>query len=121
MVAKGENAVPPRTRGQPPPARSAGHQEAALFSTRIPTRRRMNCRDFTECLHAYPLGNLTSGERAEFQKHLAECPWCVVYPDSYRKTIQLEHVALAAPEDAPPPGDAPEELIQAILPARPRS
>jgi anti-sigma factor RsiW len=80
----------------------------------------MNCREFTEFLHEYLLGNLPAGQRAEFEKHLAECPWCVAYLDGYRKTIQLEQAAFAAPEDAPPPGDAPEELVQAILRARPR-
>jgi anti-sigma factor RsiW len=81
----------------------------------------MNCREFTEFLHEYLFGDLPAAERAEFEKHLVECPWCVAYLDSYRKTIQLEQAAFAAAEDAPPPADAPEELIQAILQARPRS
>jgi anti-sigma factor RsiW len=81
----------------------------------------MNCREFTEFLHEYLFGNLPAAERAEFDKHLAECPWCVAYLDSYRKTIQLEQAAFAASQDEPPPTDAPEELIQAILHARSRS
>ena len=81
----------------------------------------MNCREFTEFLHDYLLGDLPAGARAEFDKHLAECPWCVAYLDSYRKTVQLEQAALSAPEDAPPPAEAPEELVQAILRARSRS
>jgi len=81
----------------------------------------MNCREFTEFLHDYLLGDLPAEERAEFDKHLAECPWCVAYLDSYKKTIQLARATLPAPEDAPPPGDAPEELIQAILCARSRA
>jgi anti-sigma factor RsiW len=80
----------------------------------------MNCREFTEVLHDYLFGNLPAEERAEFDKHLAECPWCVAYLDSYQKTIRLEQAAFTAPEDAPPPADAPEELIEAILRARPR-
>ena len=78
----------------------------------------MNCREFTEFLHEYLFGNLPAEERAEFEKHLAECPWCVAYLDSYRQTIRLEQAAFAAAEDAPPPEDAPEELVQAILRAR---
>jgi anti-sigma factor RsiW len=78
----------------------------------------MNCREFTEFLHEYLFGDLPAEERAEFEKHLAECPWCVAYLDSYRKTIELERIAFAAPPDGPPPADAPEELIQAILAAR---
>jgi anti-sigma factor RsiW len=81
----------------------------------------MNCREFTEFLHEYLFGNLPAEERAEFDKHLAECPWCVAYLDSYRKTIQLEQTAFSGPEDAPLPDDAPEELIQAILRARARA
>jgi anti-sigma factor RsiW len=81
----------------------------------------MNCREFTEFLHEYLFGKLSANERAEFDKHLAECPWCVAYLDSYRKTIQLEHAAFSGSEDAPPPADAPEELVQAILRARSRA
>ncbi len=80
----------------------------------------MNCREFTEFLHEYLFDNLPAVERAEFEKHLAECPWCVAYLDSYRKTVQLEQTALSTAEDGPPPADAPEELIQAILRARSR-
>jgi hypothetical protein len=81
----------PRPPGAPLPARPA-------FSA----RRRMNCREFTEFLHEYLFGNLPDGERAEFDKHLAECPWCVAYLDSYQKTIRLGQTALSAAEDAPP-------------------
>ncbi len=81
----------------------------------------MNCREFTEFLHQYLFGDLPEAERAEFEKHLAECPWCVAYLDSYKKTIQMEQAAFAAAEDAPPPADAPAQLIQAILQARSRS
>jgi anti-sigma factor RsiW len=81
----------------------------------------MNCREFSEFLHEYLFGDLPADERAEFEKHLAECPWCVAYLESYKTTIQLEKAAAAMSEDAPPPADAPEELIRAILRARPRS
>jgi anti-sigma factor RsiW len=81
----------------------------------------MNCREFTEFLQEYLFGNLPAEQRAEFDKHLAECPWCVAYLDSYRKTIRLEQAAFSAPEDASPPTEAPEELVQAILAARSRA
>jgi anti-sigma factor RsiW len=80
----------------------------------------MNCREFTEFLHEYLFGNLPSEELAEFEKHLAECPWCTAYLDSYRKTIQLEKEAYPGPDDAAP-SDAPAELIEAILRARQRA
>jgi anti-sigma factor RsiW len=80
----------------------------------------VNCREFTEFLHEYLFGNLVAAEQAEFEKHLAECPWCVAYLDSYRKTLQLEKAAFVAREDEPPPSNAPRELIDAILQARGR-
>ena len=83
-------------------------------------RERMNCREFTEFLHDYLLGGLRTEVCAEFDSHLAECPWCVSYLDSYKKTMQAARTAFATAEDAPPPGDAPEELIRAILRARSR-
>ena len=78
----------------------------------------MNCREFTEFLHDYLHGGLRAEVRVEFDRHLAECPWCVAYLDSYQKTMQLAQTAFAAAEDAPPPSDAPEELIQAVIRAR---
>jgi anti-sigma factor RsiW len=78
----------------------------------------MNCREFTEFLHEYLFGDLPAAERAAFESHLAECPWCVAYLENYRRTIELEQAAFADGADAPPPADAPEELIQAILRAR---
>ena len=80
----------------------------------------MNCREFTEFLHEYLFGNLPPEERAEFEKHLAECPWCVAYLDSYKKTILLTGEAFSNSGNGAPPDDAPEELIQAILHARHR-
>jgi len=80
----------------------------------------MTCREFTEFLHDYLFENLPADERALFEQHLAECPACVAYLDSYEKTIALEKAALAVPEHVPLPADVPEELVQAILRARPR-
>jgi anti-sigma factor RsiW len=81
----------------------------------------MNCREFTEFLHEYLFGNLPAEQRVEFDKHLAECPWCVAYLDSYQKTIQLEQASFSVPEGAPLPAAVPEELVQAILNARSRA
>jgi anti-sigma factor RsiW len=80
----------------------------------------MTCRTFIEFLMEYLDGELPPEERAVFDEHLAECPWCVAYLQNYRQTIRLEREALAD-DRAPVPGDAPEELVQAILAARPRA
>ena len=77
----------------------------------------MNCREFTEFLHEYLFGNLPAGERAEFEKHLAECPWCVAYLQNYEHTIRLGKAAYAEPSAAVP-AEVPEELVRAILAAR---
>jgi len=81
----------------------------------------MTCREFTAFLDEYLFGNLPTDKRAEFENHLAECPWCVAYLDSYQKTIALEKAAFAGPENAPLPADVPEELVQAILRAQSRT
>ena len=77
----------------------------------------MNCREFTEFLHEYLSGNLPVDDRAAFDAHLAECPWCVAYLQNYRETILLGKAAFA-PADEPLPERVPEELVQAILAAR---
>jgi anti-sigma factor RsiW len=73
----------------------------------------VTCRDFVEFLSEYLSGQLAEAERTEFEAHLAECPACVAYLDTYQKTIQLLEAASAHPEDA-----VPEQLVRAILAAR---
>jgi anti-sigma factor RsiW len=93
-----------------------------FFDEKVAARRlRMNCREFTEFLGEYLSGNLHADVLVEFENHLAECPSCVAYLDSYQKTVALEKAAFAASADAPLPAQVPEELVQAILRARARS
>ncbi len=77
----------------------------------------MTCRDFVEFLSEYLSSELAAAERSEFQAHLAECPPCVAYLDTYQKTIQLGKAAYAHPEDRVP-DEVPQELVRAILAAR---
>jgi anti-sigma factor RsiW len=79
----------------------------------------MTCRTFIEFLTEYLEGELSPAEKAEFEAHLAECPWCVAYLQTYQETVRLGKAALAESETPVPP-EVPEELIQAILAARPR-
>jgi len=79
----------------------------------------MNCRDFIEFLWRYLEEDLQVGERRTFDEHLAECPHCVRYLDSYRRTVTLGKDAFAAvPAEAPVPDEVPEDLVTAILAAR---
>jgi anti-sigma factor RsiW len=79
----------------------------------------MTCREFIDFLMEYFSGELSVSERAEFERHLAECLDCSAYLKSYEETIKLGKAAFADP-DAPVPQDVPEELVQAILAGRRR-
>lgn len=78
----------------------------------------MTCKEFVDFLMDYFSGSLHPMERASFEAHLHECADCVAYLDSYEKTIQLGK-AVCCRENDPVPEDVPEDLIQAILHARP--
>jgi len=73
----------------------------------------MSCREFTDLILEYLFGIGLAVERAEFDRHLAECPDCVAYLDSYQKTIQIEQAAFSNPDSTD--SFVPEKLVQAIL------
>jgi anti-sigma factor RsiW len=74
------------------------------------------CRQLTDVIADYLAGGLQAMARAEFDRHLAICPTCVDYLETYRLTIAL--VRACAADAAAAPAEVPEELIQAILAAR---
>jgi anti-sigma factor RsiW len=80
----------------------------------------LTCREFAEFLMAYEDGELSAAERARFDAHLEECPDCVAYLASYRATVALGRKAFED-EDAAASTRVPEELVRAVLAARPRS
>jgi anti-sigma factor RsiW len=75
----------------------------------------MNCREFTEFLDAYFSGGLPDAERDVFDEHLADCPDCRAYLQSYRMTVRMSRAALVTELT---PADVPEDLVQAILAAK---
>ena len=77
----------------------------------------MTCREVIDFLMEYLSGGLSASERAEFDRHLADCPDCSAYLKSYKETIKLGK-AVFADLDTPVLQDAPEELVQAILASR---
>jgi anti-sigma factor RsiW len=78
----------------------------------------LTCRDVSDFLGAYVAGELEPRERALFDEHLAECPDCQAYVSQYRATQRLARAAFdAGALDA----GVPEDLVQAILAARPRA
>jgi len=70
----------------------------------------MTCREVLAFLSDYRSGDLPRRTREAFERHLAVCPSCRAYADSYEKTIALAKAALRE-ADAP----APRELEEAIL------
>ena len=76
----------------------------------------MTCRELAEFLIDYLSGELPSDVRAQFEYHLGECPDCVAYLDSYRRTIQLSKQSLVDPGEAVPA--MPDDLVRAILASR---
>lgn len=79
----------------------------------------MNCREFVEFLMDYLDGALPEEQQAFFERHMRDCPPCILYLDTYRETIRLGREACESPE-GPVPDDVPEDLVRAILEARER-
>jgi anti-sigma factor RsiW len=79
----------------------------------------VTCREFADFIADYLSSDLAPEARALFDRHLALCLNCRRYLTSYQETVKLGKRAFDD-EDAPVPGDVPEELLQAILAARRR-
>ena len=77
----------------------------------------MKCREFVEFVMEYLDGTLGEAEQRVFEEHVELCPPCVNYLTSYRETVRLGN-SVCAPDDELPT-EVPEELVQAILSARP--
>src|SRR5262245_58592603 len=113
----------PNAWQKPPCSHREQRHAGLLISSELSRRGRfagnglvtnMTCREIIDVLIEYLSGELSAGERAEFERHLADCPDCTEYLRSYEETIKLGKGAFADP-DAPMPLDVPEELVQAIL------
>lgn len=64
--------------------------------------------------------DLAPGRRAEFDRHLAVCPSCVRYMETYRESVRLGRAAMNASDEVAL-GGAPEALIRAVRAARKQS
>jgi len=72
----------------------------------------VTCREVIGFIMDYLDGALASGERTEFEKHLAICHSCVAYLKTYKLTLRMETATRI--EDV----TVPEELVRAILSSR---
>lgn len=70
----------------------------------------MMCQDIIGFLMDYLNCELTNAEQAAFELHLAQCPSCINYLNSYRQTIELGR-SLSEMDSV----EMPEELVQAVL------
>ncbi len=77
----------------------------------------MTCREMVDFLMDYVNGELPAEQRSDFDGHLAACPPCIAYLESYKETIKLGRQVCGREEI---PDDVPQELIDAILSARQR-
>ena len=76
----------------------------------------ITCRQLLDFIYDYLDGALPSDERREFERHLAVCPSCVHYLDTYRQTMRISKLAL---QDEPMNEEElaaalPESLVQSI-------
>lgn len=78
----------------------------------------ITCRELIDFLHLYLSGELPPDRATEFERHLAVCPSCVAYIQTYREAAALGRAAFAAdPETSADEVGVPEELVRAILAA----
>jgi anti-sigma factor RsiW len=77
----------------------------------------VKCRECDEFLVDYVAGELPADVRATFEFHLSRCRNCRVYLEQYRATIEAGKTACDAYKEGL---RMPEELIQAILAAKPK-
>ena len=75
----------------------------------------ITCRDLAEFLHDFVSGELPPEQRERFERHLAECPPCLVYLETYQITIRLTRSL----KNTPLPPDVACRLREAMASARP--
>lgn len=80
----------------------------------------LTCRELVEFMDEYWSESLPPETVARFNEHLAACPSCVNYTNTWREAIRAGKAALRASDDTVPE-DVPEALLAAILAARPPS
>ncbi len=76
----------------------------------------MTCQEMIDFLADYLEGELPESQSHTLDQHLALCPECEAYLQSYRSTIDLSTLVCRDREGHPEA--MPEDLVQAILEAR---
>jgi anti-sigma factor RsiW len=81
-------------------------------------RASLTCREFVAFLDDYLSGRLSPRQKRRFEEHLAACPSCVAYKNTFETAVRLGRVAVLVPDPEALPDEAPVELVHAILAAR---
>ena len=81
----------------------------------------MTCRELAEFIIDYRDGALADDVRERFERHLSRCANCRRYIAAYETTVTLGRHAFADVDATAETTGAPEDLIKAIMAARPRS
>jgi anti-sigma factor RsiW len=79
---------------------------------RQPARGALTCRELVAFLDAYLAAELPPGRVELFERHLAACPDCRAYLESYRSAIELGRAALTGESS-----EVPDGLVDSILAA----
>jgi anti-sigma factor RsiW len=80
----------------------------------------ITCQELFEFILGYLEGELPEPQVREFEAHLAVCPSCVRYLESYEETVRLGREA-CQDRAAELPADVPEDLVRAVQSARRRA
>ncbi len=79
----------------------------------------MTCKEFIDFLMAYLDGELAQDVVDVFEQHMALCPPCEGYLDSYKQTVELaQRACRSGGDDQDVPEEVPQALLKAILEAR---
>jgi anti-sigma factor RsiW len=77
----------------------------------------VTCHELIDFLYLYLEDELPPARKSEFERHLAVCPSCRNYIETYREAIIVEKRAFLDSAEALCK-EAPEELVAAILELR---
>ena len=76
------------------------------------------CEEVLTFLWAYLSDELPPEKVAEFDRHLAVCPSCVNYIETYKKTVELSRGTFRAEGGGEVAAEMPEDLMGAVMAAR---
>ena len=80
-------------------------------------KKLLTCQELMGFIYAYEAGELSKVQVSAFDEHMAVCPECIDYLNTYRKTIELCNKTKEKSQESDIES-VPEDLIRAILAVR---